>query len=72
MNLEKFGPFTIYWKEADILGPAKVTFNASSFNVFGNESNDNLLEINNNLLEATNFFLSKKNELLLTPPIDIV
>ena len=66
MKFKDFGPFTIYWKEADILGPAKLTFSAPSFRLDYTDDYISLSQIKDDLLAATDFFLSKKNELLLT------
>lgn len=66
MNFKNFGPFTVYWKEADILGPARLTFNASSFHIRHDDDYPSLSQMSDDLLAATDFFLSKKIELLLT------
>lgn len=66
MHFKNFGPFVVYWKEADILGPARLTFNASSFHIRHDDDYPSLSQINDDLLAATDFFLSKKIELLLT------
>lgn len=65
MNLKKFGPFTVYWKEADILGPAKLSFNASSFFVDGMQPDfyPSLSQIDNDWVSAWEFFDDKTREL---------
>lgn len=64
MNLQKFGPFTVYWQEANILGRAKLHFSASSFSIDFKDSHPSLEDINQHLLAATDFYLQKKIELL--------
>ena len=68
MHLKQFGPFTVYWKEVDILGPARLNFNASSFRVDGMDANDypGLSQVSDQFDAAWNFFASKRIELCLT------
>jgi|688.fasta_scaffold1893775_2 hypothetical protein len=68
MHLKQFGPFTVYWKEADILGPARLTFNASSFFVDGMDGNyyPNLHQVADQFDAAWLFLSSKRIELCLT------
>jgi hypothetical protein len=65
MQLKQFGPFTVYWKEADILGPARLTFNASSFSTDGMDANY-YPGLCHQFDAAWNFFASKRIELCLT------
>jgi len=65
MNLEKFGPFTVYWCEASIIGDAKLYFSASSFSLNDESLWPLLTDIQDNLEKATEFFLQKKIELCL-------
>jgi hypothetical protein len=65
MHLKQFGPFTVYWQEADILGPARLTLNASSFRVDGMDDNY-LHQVADQFDAAWDFFNSKCIELCLT------
>jgi hypothetical protein len=65
MNFKKFGPFTVYWKEADAYKPAKLKFSASTFFIDGMEANyyPELSQINDDFVEAREFFAAKRIEL---------
>jgi hypothetical protein len=68
MHLKNFGPYTVYWEEASILGPARLNFNASSFRVDGMDPNyyPDLSRISDDFIAAWDFFSSKRTELCLT------
>lgn len=73
MNMEKFGIYTVYWENASILGPARLSFSSSSFSLdHCKDDYSALSQMKADLLAATDFFLSKKIELFLTTNPDKV